>query len=99
MTDPKSPQMGHFRQSLTTFAERRGLTDTRAAGLLGVPVSTYRKWTTGTRAPSAATVRLLDVFCTLEVMAPTILDALTPDLAVESGHVEKSNSVMSKNPL
>lgn len=69
---------GAFAATLGAFVARRGLDETRAAGLLGVPVFTLRKWATGTRAPSAAAVRLLDVLGTLEALAPAVLDALTP---------------------
>ena len=67
-----------FAEALGAFIARRALDETRAAGLLGVPVFTLRKWATGTRAPSAAAVRLLDVLGTLEALAPPVLEALTP---------------------
>ena len=69
---------GAFAATLGAFVARRGLDENRAAGLLGVSVFTLRKWTTGTRAPSAAAVRLLDVLVTLDTLAPALLDALTP---------------------
>ena len=70
-----------FTAALLAMMHRRGLDETRTAALLGVPVYTLTKWTTGTRAPSAAAVRLLDVLGTLEAIAPGVLDALTPDAA------------------
>jgi hypothetical protein len=73
-----------FRADLNDFMGRRGLDETRAAGLLGVPVFTLKKWATGTRAPSAAAVRLLDVFCTLEALAPAMLDSFTPSAPVKN---------------
>lgn len=69
---------GAFAAALAGFIARRGLDETAAAGLLGVPVFTLRKWTAGIRAPSAAAVRLLDVFGVLEALAPPVLEALTP---------------------
>jgi hypothetical protein len=75
---PNAPA-GGFSATLAGFIARRGLDEPAAAGLLGVPVFTLRKWTTGTRAPSAAAVRLLDVLSTLEALAPAMLDALTPE--------------------
>lgn len=69
---------GAFAATLGAFVARRGLDENRAAGLLGVPVFTLRKWIAGTRAPSAAAVRLLDVLVTLDTLAPALLDALTP---------------------
>jgi hypothetical protein len=77
-TSPSAPA-GGFSATLAGFIARRGLDEPAAAGLLGVPVFTLRKWTTGTRAPSAAAVRLLDVLSTLEALAPAMLDALTPE--------------------
>jgi hypothetical protein len=70
--------MTQFKTDLLAMIERQALSDTRAAGLLGVPVFTLRKWTSGQRAPSAAAVRLLSVLGTLEALAPDVLAALTP---------------------
>ena len=78
MPDTKLAPLPLFAQDLAALITRRGLDETRAAGLLGVPVFTLRKWTAGTRAPSAAAVRLLDVLVTLDTLAPALLDALTP---------------------
>ena len=87
MTPPQNPE---FKATLAALLTRRKLTDTRAAALLGVPVYTLRKWLTGQRVPSAAAVRLVDVLMTLEALSPDMLAALTPTLAPESEHVEKS---------
>lgn len=98
-----------FAEALGAFVARRALDEPAAAGLLGVPVFTFRKWVTGTRAPSAAAVRLLDVFCTLEALAPAMLDSFVPpvqqatprkrgrlgNLPPKSRHVEKSRSTDS----
>ena len=70
--------MTQFKTDLLAMIERQALSDTRAAGLLGVPVFTLRKWTAGQRAPSAAAVQLLAVLGTLEALAPNVLAALTP---------------------
>lgn len=83
MTDPQNPAtaapaLPPFAQDLADLIARLGLDETRAAGLLGVPVFTLRKWITGTRAPSAAAVRLVAVLGTLEAFAPALLEALTP---------------------
>jgi len=67
-----------FSIDLQALIARRGLCETRAAGLLGVPVYTLRKWTAGQRAPSAAAVRLLGVLSALEALAPALLEALEP---------------------
>lgn len=80
-----------FSIDLQALIARRGLCETRAAGLLGVPVYTLRKWIAGQRAPSAAAVRLLGVLGALEALAPALLEALEPaPLAV--AHVGKVQS-------
>jgi transcriptional regulator with XRE-family HTH domain len=70
--------MTQFKTDLLAMMERQALSEARAAGLLGVPVYTLRKWTAGQRAPSAAAVQLLAVLGTLEALAPAVLAALTP---------------------
>ena len=77
ITAPSAPAVP-FAATLGAFVARRALDEPSAAVLLGVPVYTLRKWIAGTRAPSAAAVRLLDVLGTLEAIAPAVLDALTP---------------------
>jgi hypothetical protein len=79
-TAPSAPAVP-FAVTLGAFVARRALDEPSAAGLLGVPVYTLRKWIAGTRAPSAAAVRLLDVLGTLEAIAPAVLEALTPAAA------------------
>lgn len=85
---------------------RLNLDETDAAAYLGVPVFTFKKWTTGERKPSAAVMRLLDVLGMVEAMAPALHASFLPP---ESRHVKKSgrkrstgsptDSVMSKNPV
>ena len=38
-----------------------GLSDVAMSAYLGVPMSTYSKWTNGTRAPDSATLRLFGI--------------------------------------
>jgi len=76
MTTTKTPVNPEFLALLATLTHGRA--DLVAADLLGVPVHTLRKWTNGTRSPSAAAVRLVTVLATMAVMAPALLDALTP---------------------
>lgn len=112
MTDKKAPQNPDFAPALVALTARHQLTEAQTAGLLGVPVFTLRKWQAGTRAPSAAAVRLVDVLLTLETMAPALLAALIPEpVAVvpvkrgrrKSVHVEQvpqeSNAHAEKVPL
>ena len=81
--------MTQFKTDLLAMMQRQALTEARAAGLLGVPVYTLRKWTAGQRAPSAAAVQLLAVLGTLEALAPAVLAALTPPEAPESSRAKK----------
>jgi len=78
MTNKKAPQNPDFAPALAALIQRHQLTETRAAGLLGVPVPTLRKWTTGQRAPSAAAVRLVEVLDMVGALAPALLAALIP---------------------
>lgn len=78
MTDKKAPQNPDFTAALAALTTRHQLTEQQAAGLLGVPVFTLRKWQAGTRAPSAAAVRLVTVLDMLNAFAPALLDALIP---------------------
>jgi hypothetical protein len=78
MNDKNPPKTAGF-PALLALIERRQLTEDQSAALLGVPVFTLRKWQAGTRAPNAAALRLVEVLCLVEVMAPSILDSLTPE--------------------
>jgi hypothetical protein len=108
MTDkkpPKTPQNPQFTADLLALIDRHKLNDAQSAALLGVPVFTLKKWTTGERSPSAATVRLLEIIGVLEALAPSLFGVLTSEI----GHVEKlslkrsisqdKKSVMSKNQV
>ena len=77
MTTKKPPKTPVF-PALAALIERHKLTDTQAAGLLGVPVFTLRKWTNGTRSPGAAAVRLVEVLGILDALAPDLLGHLMP---------------------
>jgi DNA-binding transcriptional regulator YiaG len=91
MTDkkpPKTPQNPRFTADLLALIERHQLSEQSAAALLGVPVFTLKKWTTGERSPSAATIRLLEIIGVLEALAPSLLGNLTGGI----GHVEKLGS-------
>jgi len=91
MTDkkpPKTPQNPQVTADLLALIERHQLSEQSAAALLGVPVFTLKKWTTGERSPSAATIRLLEIIGVLEALAPSLLGNLTGGI----GHVEKLGS-------
>jgi DNA-binding transcriptional regulator YiaG len=75
---PKPPQNPQFTADLLALIDRHKLSDNHAAALLGVPVFTLKKWTTGERGPGAATIRLLEVFQTLETLAPAMLAGFIP---------------------
>tara|TARA_R110000868_G_scaffold112398_2_gene302672 strand:+ start:1186 stop:1476 length:291 start_codon:yes stop_codon:yes gene_type:complete len=82
-----------FTADLLALIQRQNLCETQAAGLLGVPVFTLKKWTSAQRAPSASAVRLLEVLGLLEAVAPALLDALTPGPVA---HVEKVQGKRSR---
>ena len=82
-----------FTADLLALMARHNLCETQAAGLLGVPVFTLKKWTSAQRAPSASAVRLLEVLGLLEALAPALLDALTPGPVA---HVEKVQGKRSR---
>jgi DNA-binding transcriptional regulator YiaG len=78
MIEPKTPQNPEFMAALAALVARHQLTEAQAAGLMGVPVFTLRKWSNGTRAPNAAAVRLLEVLDMLNAFAPALLAGLIP---------------------
>jgi DNA-binding transcriptional regulator YiaG len=78
MIEPKAPQNPQFMTALAFLVARHQLTEAQAAGLMGVPVYTLRKWSNGTRAPNAAAVRLLEVLDMLNAFAPALLAGLIP---------------------
>jgi len=78
MTTTKTPVNPDFVAALAALMTQHQLTETQGAGLLGVPVFTLRKWQAGTRAPSAAAVRLVEVLGLVAVLAPALLDGLIP---------------------
>jgi hypothetical protein len=92
--------MTQFKTDLLAFTDRQALSEARAAGLLGVPVFTLRKWTAGQRAPSAAAVQLLAVLGTLEALAPDVLAALTPppDAAAPTRSAGRPKKLIVKAP-
>jgi hypothetical protein len=92
--------MTQFKTDLLAFTDRQALSEARAAGLLGVPVFTLRKWTAGQRAPSAAAVQLLAVLGTLEALAPDVLAALTPppDAAAPTKSAGRPKKLIAKAP-
>ena len=97
MTDKKPAQNPEFVATLAALTQRHQLTEHQAAGLLGVPVFTLRKWTAGQRAPSAAAVRLLDVLDMLAALAPALLAGLIPEPVAPSPVKRKPKS--GKSPL
>ena len=74
----QKPPLSGDAQRIKDTITRLQLTDTQAAHYLGVPVTTFRNWVTGQRAPGAAVMRLLEVLGTVEVMNPALHAALMP---------------------
>lgn len=71
--------MTDISNKLRAVAARLGLDDERAAAYFGVPVTTYRKWLNGSRSPSSAALRLIDVMGVVEALCPTVHDSLLPE--------------------
>jgi predicted transporter len=80
MTDKKPAVNAEFLAMLAMLTA--GRSDLVAADMVGVPVHTLRKWSNGTRAPSAAAVRLVAVLAMLATLAPDLLAAVCPALPV-----------------
>lgn len=78
MTTTKTPQNPDFVAALAALVTRHQLTEGQTAALLGVPVFTLRKWRTGTRAPNAAAVRLVEVLDLVAVLAPALIEGMIP---------------------
>lgn len=97
MTDKKPAQNLDFVAALAALTTRHQLTEPQAAGLLGVPVFTLRKWRTGTRAPSAAAVRLVEVLDMVGALAPALLAGLIPAPVAAAPRGRRVKSSM--NPL
>lgn len=73
------------------LAARLGLDETRAAGLMGVPVYTWRKWASGQRQASASAYRVLDLLAMMEALAPDLLAALVPVATVKPARSRKKS--------
>ena len=78
MTNKKPPKNAQFAARVRAIGDRFSMTDQQTADYLGVPMPTLRKWLAGERAPSAATVRLLDVLDLISTLAPAIHAHLIP---------------------
>jgi len=99
MTDKKPPQNPEFVAAVAALVTRHQLTEGQTAALLGVPVFTLRKWRTGTRAPNAAAVRLVEVLDLLAVLAPALLAGLIPTPAPVSTKRPGRKPSGQKSPL
>lgn len=84
MTHTKPPQNAQFAARVRAIRETFKLTDSQTADYLGVPVPTLRKWLAGERAPSAATIRLLDILDLISTLAPAIHAHLLPSLETKT---------------
>ena len=99
MTDKKPAQNPDFVAALAALTERHQLTEHQAAGLLGVPVFTLRKWCAGTRAPSAAAIRLVEVLDMLGALAPALLAGLIPEAVAVTPAKRGRKPSGQKSPL
>lgn len=80
------------------LAARLGLDETRAAGLMGVPVYTWRKWASGQRQASASAYRVLELLAMMEALAPDLLAALVPVPTVKPARAGRKPKI-EKGPL
>lgn len=99
MTDKKPAQNPDFVAALAALTTRHQLTEHQAAGLLGVPVFTLRKWCAGARAPSAAAVRLVEVLDMLGALAPALLSGLIPAPVTPAKRGRKKNVHVGEVPV
>ena len=67
-------------KDLLNYRTRLGLNKTAMAAFLAVPRGTYLKWETGERGLNSATVRLIQLMQTIELMAPAVFNAMLTDL-------------------
>ena len=74
---------GSFAERLTLIMSRLSMSDMALSDYLGCPVPTVRKWLSGERRPSSATVRLLDVLGTIEALAPDVHASLVPTRGIK----------------
>lgn len=79
-TRPHAPGPVPTPTRLTATRARLDLAPTRMADYLGVPVHTYLKWENGTRVPSAAALRLLEVLGLIEAHAPELHKKLMKEI-------------------
>ena len=93
MPTKKPPQNAQFAARVRAIGERFALSDTQTADYLGVPMPTIRKWLAGERAPSAATIRLLDVLDLISTLAPAIHAHLIPEVKTKTKRVKAIDQV------
>lgn len=78
------------QDQVRALAARHDLTDAGLAKLLGVPQTTARKWLDGAREPSAAAYRLIDVFSTLDAIAPGLMTVFLPAPRAHQGRPRRT---------
>lgn len=67
-----------FADQLKSIMQRLNLDEYQASLYFGVPVYTLKKWVTGERKPSSATIRLLEILGIVEALAPELHQHLMP---------------------
>lgn len=71
-------QKDQARHVISTTRARLGMSQTQFASYLGVSVMNVYHWERGTRRPTRAALRLLDVLATVEAQAPDVHLMLIP---------------------
>lgn len=77
MTTPGNVEHG---SNLKAIQKRNNLSLLGLAQLLAVDESVAHKWIKGERNPSAAAARLIEVFLTIEAVAPDIFKTFLPQV-------------------
>lgn len=75
---PSAPLNNPLPELIQETKDRLGLTFTELSEYWGVPVPTIVKWKNGSRYPSSATLRLIEVLQMIETLAPDIHRAMVP---------------------
>lgn len=75
---PSAPFVNELPEIMTDTMTRLNLTMPQMSEYWGVPVPTLKKWRQGTRYPTSAALRLIEVLQMIETLAPDIHRAMVP---------------------
>lgn len=75
---PSAPFVNELPELMTDTMTRLNMTMPMLSDYWGVPVPTLKKWKQGTRYPTSAALRLIEVLQMIETLAPDIHRAMVP---------------------